>query len=428
MGIVLDNLSIAYGQTQVLRGVTASVRTGGFVLCTGPSGGGKSTLARALMGALPDHARSTGNARIDQPVAGIWQDPSASLSPMRRIGDQIRDVAGAWSESPDAEGLLSQVGLAGRYRAYAHELSAGQLQRAAVARALAMNPRALVADEATSSLDAATEQEILTLVETLRRDKKITVLWITHRPQPALSLATDHWRMDDGQLTIGGTPAISTASQAAEGPTNPDGLLHATNVCKSYGSSVLRDVTLTLAAGETITLRGASGSGKSTLGRILAGLEEPDSGHVDRRSSVAFVWADPVAAINPRWRVDDAIAEPLQVGGRSREACRSVARHWLDRVRLPAHYARRRVAELSGGERRRVGIARGLIADPRCVVFDEATNGLDAALRDEIVELLHGLQRESGAAYLWITHDVDGAAPWTGPSYRMEKGRLQLVR
>lgn len=433
MWIELKNLSVSYGRVETLQGVSAAVPAGRFVLCTGPSGGGKSTLARTISGALPRHANLHGAVHAEAPVAAIWQEPSASLSPFRRIGRQIEDVlVQRGAPRQEAETLLGQVGLAGRSRAYPHELSAGQIQRTAIARALAMDPRVLVADEPTSSLDAATEREIVALLGELRRPHlrpHLTVLWITHRPQAALALATDYWNVQNGRLTVGDTPEpahakvpspVAAKSGPAQQPFEP---LEASGLRKSYAAAVLEDVCLTLGAGQTITLRGASGSGKSTLGRILAGIEKADAGQVRRPGPVAYVWPDPATAINGRWRVDDVIAEALQIRGVAPGERRRAALQWMDRVQLPAHYGARRAGELSGGERRRVSIARALIGEPRYVVFDEATSGLHGKLRDEIVGLLAQLQRESQAGYLWITHEVESV--WPGPSYVLENGELR---
>lgn len=394
----------------------------------GPSGSGKSTLAHAILGTLPPSARIEGSIEIaDPPVAAIWQEPSSSFNPLRRIGPQVGDVLAAYRQSPNRSlELLHAVGLAGVEDAYPHELSSGQIQRAAIARALAMNPRALVADEPTSSLDEDTENQIVELIDRLRKEKGFAVLWITHRPAAVDRIATERWTMRDGLLSTGvAAPSARPKPSARESAAPGNIVLRATGVEKRYRGPVLEGVSLALAEGRTVALRGPSGSGKSTLARILAGIERADAGAIDRFGSVQLVWPDPATALNPRWRVADAIAEPLEIRGIGRTERHREALECMDRLRLPRDAAGRKVRELSGGQRRRVLIARALAAKPRALIFDEATNGLDAALRDETLALLRSLQLESGLAYLWITHDAETLEGFAHESLRMDGGRLR---
>lgn len=420
--IDLRHFSVSYGVSPVLSSVQAGIPGGSFVVCGGPSGSGKTTLAKAITGILPSNARVGGSLVVHGPVASIWQEPSLGFSPYRRIGDQVADVLEARGEPRrGSEPLLALTGVDRLATAYPHEVSAGQIQRAAIARALAVGPRLLIADEPSASLDPENERQIVALVDRLRRERGMAVLWMTHRPAAVAACATDYWRIENGHLTTGDDAPLSPPSAIAPGiaPGEPVVRMHA--VSKGYREPVLRDAGLVLRRGATVTLRGPSGSGKSTLARIVAGIEAPDAGVVEREGRVELVWPDPAAALNPAWRVDEAVAEPLAVRGVSRADRRSAALAWLDRVHLPRAYAARRVREVSGGERRRLGIARAMITAPACVVFDEADNGLDGRLRGEIAALLAGWQRESRAAYLWITHS--GEPAFAGESFIMRNGR-----
>lgn len=398
-----------------------------FVVVTGPSGGGKSTLLAALAGALPKSAHWSGAVSIGRPpIALIGQEPSRSLSPFRRVGVQIADVLVANSQSRDrAADLLTRVGLGGRDSSFPHQLSMGQLQRVAIARALAMRPSALLADEATGSLDSDTERQIVSLIDELRREQGFAVLWVTHRPGAVAALATQRWHINAGCLTTE-IPEAANSLEATRPPNSGEAVLRVTGVAHSYGSvNVLRSVDLTLRPGATVAIRGTSGAGKSTLARIVAGLEQPQSGKVETAAgAVQMVWPDPNTALNPAWRVGDAIAEPLQVGGASPADRLRGALAWMERLGLPASAANRNVTEMSGGERRRILIARALATGARTLVFDEATNGLDSKLRDELVATLRTLQAEQGYAYLWITHDEATLPGFAHEVWRLQEGRL----
>ena len=178
-------------------------------------------------------------------------------------------------------------------------------------------------------------------------------------------------------------------------------------------------VNLDILDGEVLGLVGESGSGKSTLGRLIAGLQAANGGEIilggqlrRRRAragdfrklarSVQMVFQDSYASLDPRLSILDSLMEPLGQMGRSRADAAAVARHWLDRVGLPANAAERYPHELSGGQRQRVGIARAFIAQPRLVICDEPVSALDVSVQAQIINLLRELQRDEGIAMLFI--------------------------
>jgi len=175
----------------------------------------------------------------------------------------------------------------------------------------------------------------------------------------------------------------------------------------------LDGVSLTIASGQTLGVVGESGCGKSTLGRVIAGLETPDTGDVlvgraQRRTAesrvVQAVFQDPASALDPRMSVADSIAEALP-GVSPRERSERVAKA-LSEVGLPEEFARRYPHELSGGQQQRVCIARAIIGDPELIVLDEAVTSLDASLQAQVLDLLQKLQERTGVTYVFISHDL----------------------
>ena len=182
------------------------------------------------------------------------------------------------------------------------------------------------------------------------------------------------------------------------------------------------DVSFELREAKTFALVGESGSGKTTLGRALIGLIPPASGRIrfggsDRpgrsssawkrwRRQMAMMFQDPVGSLSPRLTVRSLISEPLAIHGAGPQDRDAEARRLLGLVGLPMDFGGRFPHELSGGQARRVGVARALSLNPRLVIADEPTAGLDVSVQGEILNLMNRLQQELGLAYLLITHNL----------------------
>jgi oligopeptide transport system ATP-binding protein len=186
------------------------------------------------------------------------------------------------------------------------------------------------------------------------------------------------------------------------------------------------DVSLDIHEGETLGLVGESGSGKSTLGRLILRLIEPTSGAIvfdgidllkangselrRLRRDMQIIFQDPFGSLDPRFRVEDVIAEPLILhqkimGGRlSRDGRRQRVRELLRAVGMDESAMSRYPHEFSGGQRQRIGIARALALRPRFIVADEPVSALDVSVGAQIVNLLQQLQRDFGLTYLFISH------------------------
>ena len=204
----------------------------------------------------------------------------------------------------------------------------------------------------------------------------------------------------------------------------PDAIVTVRGLVKEFPAGahrVLRavnGVSFDIGQAETLGLVGESGSGKSTTGRILVGLIPATSGSVrlfgqdishlaSVRSRIQFVFQDPNGSLNPRLRVGDSIAEPLDIaGGLSRRDRAARVAELLEMVGLPASCADRYPHEFSGGQRQRVGIARALALRPEFIVCDEPVSALDVSMQAQVVNLLLDLQERFGLSYLFIAHDL----------------------
>jgi ABC-type oligopeptide transport system ATPase subunit len=204
-------------------------------------------------------------------------------------------------------------------------------------------------------------------------------------------------------------------------------LLEIRNLTKIFSSHVraVDDVSLEIHAGETLGLVGESGSGKSTLGRLILRLIEPTSGEIffegrnllsassgdmrRLRRDLQIIFQDPFASLDPRFRVEDIIAEPLLIHGPSNGLqidLRTRVAELLRAVGLDESARQRYPHEFSGGQRQRIGIARALALRPKFIVCDEPVSALDVSVGAQIINLLAQLQRDFGLTYLFISHSM----------------------
>jgi oligopeptide/dipeptide ABC transporter ATP-binding protein len=186
--------------------------------------------------------------------------------------------------------------------------------------------------------------------------------------------------------------------------------------------NVVRGVSLEIARGETLAVVGESGSGKTTLAMALMGLVPMHDGEVEfegrpmaqgprgrlrpDRKRVAMMFQDPVGSLSPRMTVRAALAEPFEIHGGGRDRDAEVSR-LLDLVGLGPEFADRYPHQLSGGQARRIGVARALALDPALVIADEPTAGLDVSIQGDVLNLLSGLQEQLGLGILIITHNLN---------------------
>jgi ABC-type glutathione transport system ATPase component len=207
------------------------------------------------------------------------------------------------------------------------------------------------------------------------------------------------------------------------------------------GFTAVDSVSFSILPGRTLALVGESGSGKSTVALCLACLEPVTMGRIwfegrdltalgekqlrTMRPQLQLVFQDPANSLNPRWTVGEIVAEPLLVQARTlRREREARAVQALERVGIGAECLRRRPQELSGGQRQRVAIARAQILEPKLLILDEVLSALDCSIQAQIANLLVELQRASGLAYLFITHDLRMAAHLSDEIAVMSRGKI----
>ncbi|WP_086662774.1 ABC transporter ATP-binding protein [Lentzea kentuckyensis] len=212
-------------------------------------------------------------------------------------------------------------------------------------------------------------------------------------------------------------PLLEVTDLVKEFPVRGKGIIP-----RSIGTvQAVSGVSFTLHPGETLGLVGESGCGKSTTGRAILQLHKPTSGSVKfdgreltsmstkqlrpLRKDIQIVFQDPYASLNPKWQVNDIIAEPLVIHGVEGGVQRRV-NELMELVGLNPEHRARYAHEFSGGQRQRIGIARALALNPRFLVLDEPVSALDVSVQAGVVNLLEELQERLGLAYLFVAHDL----------------------
>ena len=395
-------------------------------------------------------------------IAMIFQEPMTSLNPVLTIGTQLAEAIRAHDDISRAEAeqralaALASVRLSEperRMRQYPHELSGGMRQRVMIAMALALRPEVLIADEPTTALDVTVQREVLDLLRDLQRDLGTAIILITHDMGVVAEMADRVIVMKSGRRVeeapvrtlfrapaetytrdllaavprIGdrphgaAAPAAATVARVADATVRfpvRAGLLGRTR----FNVHAVESVSFDIRQGETFALVGESGCGKSTIAKALVGLV-PFQGQISiggetlsgtgrgevkaLRRNVQMVFQDPMAALNPRMRVGDLIAEPLVIHGiGTRDEQRARATELMLRVGLSRDQLDRYPHEFSGGQRQRICIARALALKPKLIIADESVSALDVSVQARVLGLLKELQQETGVAFLFISHDM----------------------
>lgn len=414
----------------------------------------------------------------------IFQNPRAALNPIRPIGDQIADVLRAHNDisrrqaNSQALELLEAVRIRDareRLSAYPHELSGGMCQRVMIAMAIACEPSLLIADEPTTGLDVTTQQTVMELLTDIINRRSMGLILITHD----LGLAARYCQriavMEQGlkveeappENLFGAPQHAYTKRLVAASPTKHSRvydlvgepppppverklearpLLQVSSLKKIFGQSApaVADVSFTLSEGASLGLVGESGSGKSTISRMICRLIDQTEGTIryedtsisditsndfhrhPLRCNIQLVFQDAGESLNPRFSAFDSIADPLRnlLGIKDSKELRRRARDIAERCGLPPELLDRFPHQLSGGQRARVGIARAIAPGPRLLVLDEPTAALDVSVQAVILHLLDRLRRETGLAFVFVSHDLNVVRMMCERTIVLQAGRI----
>lgn len=507
--IKVENFSFYYSDSEkpALQDVNLSIQDGEFILITGPSGSGKSSLCRCFNGLIPNFYGGKLEGRVevqglnikDHPtselagkVGMVFQDPENQLVStdiereiafgLENLGTPKSTIVKRIEESLDIVGIphLRHVNL--------QELSGGEKQKIAIASVLALHPEILVLDEPTSQLDPKGAEDVLTIIERLNDELGITVILIEHRLDRVIHLIDRLIIMHEGRIMADGNPRevlrkeqiqktgigippiikLAQHLQAQKGEIGKlpltvkearimlDGFLR--NPSKSIsldgkqyqskkaievenlyyvypaGSTALKNVSLTIYEGEFVAILGRNASGKTTLVKHFNGLLKPTKGKVTVRGintleattaelakKVGYLFQNPNDHLFAD-TVEEEIAfttEHLNLTEREAELKVKLALEKFNLSEIKDQYPR----SLSGGEKQRVALASVTVRDPKILILDEPTRGMEYGLKKELMNFLNEYRREGNTIVL-VTHDIETVAEHADRVILLSEGKV----
>ena len=449
--LMIDHLSINLrsGTDNLVSEISFAIKEGESLILLGQSGSGKTMTCSAVLNLLdPKKFKVSGSVFFGETdllnssekqrrgiygnqIVYIPQNPMTALDPSMRIGRQMDETLRLHSDKSRQQRynyilrLLHDVGLDDPdrvYRAYPHMLSGGMLQRVIIAMAMMLDAKFVLADEPTTALDVIHRNGIIDLFSQMKANG-VGILMVTHDFATALQLGGNILVMKEGKIIESGE-VQSVFDHTTEPYTRS--LIEAYSLSCAFELPAVDHVDFTIQNGSFCALVGESGSGKSTLAQLMCGLLVPSSGEVlfegknislcrgkqkqVLRSKIQLILQDGKGAMDPRFTVYQIIAEPIRNFRKlSKKEEEREINDLLTMMELPEEIKLRKAHELSGGQQKRVCIARALAAQPDVLIFDEAVSGLDVLVRKHILDLLKRLHQERKMTCFFITHDLDVA-------------------
>lgn len=447
------------GKSTVARALMGYLRPGGKVI-----GGEIHLIGDSVLGMATDQLQ---NIR-GKTVAIIPQNPLSSLTYHMTVGSQVSEILRIHQGMNKAEARAEAIKLLHAthlpepeiiYDRYPHQISGGQRQRIVIAAALACRPALMILDEPTTALDTTTEMQVLKLLKDLRKEIDTAIVYITHDLTLTSYMCDRVLVMHDGNIVEEG-PARTIFDQPKKTYTRQlvaaiprvdqppkrakieesqlgDRILEIEDLSFAYTPPwslakmfrrediplAVDNVSFDIRQSETLGLVGESGSGKSTVANIVAGLLAPTQGSIrfdgndlhqrseqrsiEDRRRIQLIFQDPLSSLNPRHRIGTILTRSIMsFFGLDQRQSRDKAVALLEELELPAEFMGRYPRQLSGGQQQRVAVARAFAADPDLILCDEITSALDVSVQAHVLDLLMALQRKTGTACMFISHDL----------------------
>lgn len=464
----ISDLSIAYTDSETTQtaceSVSIELKSGSILGLIGASGSGKTSVGRALLGALPSHAHVSGlfdlngesfdysdwrESKKTTTLSYVPQEPWLVISEYQTIGNQVGIYVQEFAEAPltndqvkarvkELFEIVSLPNAHDRLDDYAFEFSGGELQRVVIAFALAKRPAFLIADEPTASLDLHNRAEIYKLFKSLSSKLNLGILFITHDIVGAEGLCDKIVRIGQYSNTIEFSDLPVSKKQKNSALMSIDQLKVRVRELSSGRNTkvILNGLNLAVHPGEILAIVGPSGAGKTTIARSITGLIKHEGsvkfnfdGQLHEltdaiRAQIGYVYQDSSMSLDPRQKVKSILTEPLKTHRPNLDKPQVLEKiqDVLRQVNLEISVLQKRGKQLSGGERQRVNLARALILEPKLILADEPTSALNPELSMELFATLRTLQIKRQFGILLISHDLELVKSVADKILVLEKG------
>ena len=505
------NLCVSISKIPILKNISFDLKKNEILGFVGESGSGKSITAFSIINLLRsknitktgtinyngDFIESLGSKGFEKirgnEISIIFQEPMSSLNPSMKCGEQILEIILNHNLISLKKGknkvleLIKKVQLIESeivYGKYPHQLSGGQQQRIMIAMAIACDPKVLIADEPTTSLDGIVKKEIINLLKSIQKETEMSIIFISHDLHLVSKIAEKIIVLNKGEIVeLGSSHQIFNNPKKlytklllnarpprnvrpARLPTNEknintsliskkerveahnnlyqhDPILKIENLGFSYeDKKVLNNVSFNLFKGETLGLIGESGSGKSTIAKSILNLNRFDKGQIiynkkciktynntEFRRKIQLVFQDPYSSLNPEISIGYSIMEPMLAHKlyKTKKESKEKVISLLKQVNLIESDFNKFPYQFSGGQRQRIVIARALALNPEILICDESVSALDVTIQAQILNLLNQLKEKYSITILFISHDLSVVKYMSDRIIILNNGKIEEV-
>ena len=505
------NLCVSISKIPILKNISFDLKKNQILGFVGESGSGKSITAFSIINLLRsknitktgtinyngDFIESLGSKGFEKirgnEISIIFQEPMSSLNPSMKCGEQILEIILNHNLISLKKGknkvleLIKKVQLIESeivYGKYPHQLSGGQQQRIMIAMAIACDPKVLIADEPTTSLDGIVKKEIINLLKSIQKETEMSIIFISHDLHLVSKIAEKIIVLNKGEIVeLGSSHQIFNNPKKlytklllnarpprnvrpARLPTNEknintsliskkerveahnnlyqhDPILKIENLGFSYeDKKVLNNVSFNLFKGETLGLIGESGSGKSTIAKSILNLNRFDKGQIiynkkciktynntEFRRKIQLVFQDPYSSLNPEISIGYSIMEPMLAHKlyKTKKESKEKVISLLKQVNLIESDFNKFPYQFSGGQRQRIVIARALALNPEILICDESVSALDVTVQAQILNLLNQLKEKYSITILFISHDLSVVKYMSDRIIILNNGKIEEV-
>ena len=506
----VKNLNVSISNSPILKNISFTLKKNEILGLVGESGSGKSITAFSIINFFNTSEvllegdiffnnkkiNSLSNKSLEKirgsQISMIFQEPMSSLNPSMKCGEQILEILLKHKITETSNGrehvleLFKKVQLKKVqtiFNKYPHELSGGQQQRVMIAMAIACEPKILIADEPTTSLDGIVKDEILGLLKQIQSETKMSILFISHDLDLVSKFADRTIVLKKGSIIESGNSKsifndpqknytqmlLASRTPKKERPVrlptienklkkyrliskkerkevhekiyNLEPILKVKNLSFSYKKTlILKDISFNIFKGETLGLVGESGSGKSTIAKSILNLNNYQHGEIlfnnidikkyntkNFRRNVQLVFQDPFSSLNSEITVGDSIMEPMIAHNIYNNRKERITRVYqlMNDVGLQKSDFFKYPNQFSGGQRQRIVIARALSLNPIILICDESVSALDVSVQAQVLNLLNTLKKKFSFTFLFISHDLSVIKYMTDRVIILKKGVIE---